>query len=291
MRGSCGVLQPAVGVGDPVAVQVLDQIEAFGAGIAGSTHARRGYVTRPASAARGGQRRAPSRSGAGPAGADVRRDRLARPGRVGPGCGAPNTVRIGSTPAHRPPAAMSSSSSPGGPVRTLTLASARSSANTAVAASSRRPGSRACVPGAGGELLDDGVQRGPALVGVGDQAGGAVHDRAAVVHRVVEHRAGVDDPVQVGDGQADRAAVEQRAGSRRRSSRARRRCRRCGRSRWAARPARRRGPRRGGRSARRRARRTGRSRSVRARSRSRVTVLRRVVERLTSSRMPAEVAS
>ena len=32
------VLQPTVGVGDAVTVQVLDQIEAFGAGIAGSTH-------------------------------------------------------------------------------------------------------------------------------------------------------------------------------------------------------------------------------------------------------------
>jgi hypothetical protein len=28
-----------------VAVQLLDQVEAFGAGVASSTHARRGYVT------------------------------------------------------------------------------------------------------------------------------------------------------------------------------------------------------------------------------------------------------
>src|SRR5690606_10639038 len=63
------------------------------------------------------------------------------------------------------------------------------------------------LPRPGGELLGDGAQAGELLGGIGDEPGRAVHHRAAVVHRVAEHRAGVDDPVEVGDGQADRGAV------------------------------------------------------------------------------------
>ena len=64
-----------------------------------------------------------------------------------------------------------------------------------------------------------------------------------VVHRVVEHRAAVDDPVEQRDVHADRAARSPpRAGSPRRSSRAGRACRRRGRSRSGGPPARRRAP-------------------------------------------------
>ena len=115
------------------------------------------------------------------------------------------------------------------------------------------------VPRAGRDVLGDGAQPGEALGVVGDEPGPAVHHRAAVVHRVVEHRARVDDAVDVGDGDADRCARRPRAGCRRRWTRAGRACRPSrGRRRWAARPVRRRGRLRGGRPGRRRGRRTAR---------------------------------
>ncbi len=273
-----GVLQPAVRVGDAVAVQVLDEVQALGVGVrARSRGPRLRHPVRWSAGPAPGRRSAPTN---GALSRPTGRRRARAPGcrRAGWGTAraAPKTVRTGSTPAQRPPAAMSSSSSPGGPVRTFTLASARSSANTAVAASSRRSGSRACVPRAGGELLDDGVQRGQRSSGSVTSAGGAVHDRAAVVHRVVEHRARVDDPVDVGHGQADRRAVGDRAASPRRSSRAGRRCRRCGRSRWAARPGRRRGRAPRWQTSPASSTAYSSARSVRARSRSRVRVLRAV---------------
>src|SRR6185437_12287070 len=66
------------------------------------------------------------------------------------------------------------------------------------------PGGR---PAAGDQVIGDEPERLPALVFVLDNRRGAEDDRAAVVHRVAEHRAGGDDPVEVGDGHADRLPV------------------------------------------------------------------------------------
>ena len=144
------VLQPAVGVGDAVAVQDVDDVEAWSGGVdVGLPHADEVSVTPWGSRALGvaGPVRRPARAPGAmsrpTAPSDVSRRRHA----VSVGSGsrrAEASCATGSTPAQRPPAAMSSSSSPGGPVRTLTLASARSSATTAVAASSLAPGWRAC---------------------------------------------------------------------------------------------------------------------------------------------------
>src|SRR4051794_136491 len=57
-------------------------------------------------------------------------------------------------------------------------------------------------------VFHDCFEGGPLLGGIGDVARDAVHDRAAVVHRVVEDRTGIDDPVEMGDGQADRGTVD-----------------------------------------------------------------------------------
>ncbi len=52
-------------------------------------------------------------------------------------------------------------------------------------------------------VVDDQVQRVRALGVVLDQPGRADHDGRAVVHRVVERRAPGDQPVELGDGDAD----------------------------------------------------------------------------------------
>ena len=56
-------------------------------------------------------------------------------------------------------------------------------------------------------MFHDCVQRGPLLLWIADATGDPMHHGTSVVHRVVEHRAGVDDPVQLGDCHADRFAV------------------------------------------------------------------------------------
>ena len=63
---------------------------------------------------------------------------------------------------------------------------------------------------AGCDVLHDRVERAPLLRRVGDLRGAAEHDHAAVVHRVVEARAGEDEAVEEGDGRAGGRARGQR---------------------------------------------------------------------------------
>jgi hypothetical protein len=56
-------------------------------------------------------------------------------------------------------------------------------------------------------MFDDRLERRTLFRCIRDESNDAKHDRAAVIHRVVEHRPGVDNPVQMGDRHADRGAV------------------------------------------------------------------------------------
>ena len=58
-------------------------------------------------------------------------------------------------------------------------------------------------PAAGQELLGERLERDELLVGLVDGHGGAEDDHRAVVHRVLEHRAREDDPVEQRDREAD----------------------------------------------------------------------------------------
>ena len=217
------VLQPAVRVGDGAAVQVVDEVQALGAGVGGSGRSRATRVVHPrvGTASRRRDRTCERRIWGTCAGAG------SRPA-AGRAAGAPTTVRTGTTPAHRPPAATSSSSSTGGPVAHL-------DARLGEVQRERRRWRRApCGSGSGRGPTSRAAtcsvtarSAGQALGGVGDEPGPAVHHRAAVVHRVVEHRARVDHAVDVGHRHADRRARRRpRAGCRRRWSRAGRACRR-----------------------------------------------------------------
>ncbi len=124
----------------------------------------------------------------------------------------------------------------------------------------RRPRLR---PASRQQLLGERLERDELLVGLDHRGGRPEHDDRAVVHRVLEHRACEDDPVEQRDGEArgDPARELAERPARRRAVDVDRR-RRPGRGAWGSRTAGRPRRSRGGRRARRR----GRRRSLRGRT-------------------------